>query len=566
MVFEKVRSNRTTGRVAVAARLSTRPTRRRIGLGVVAAVLGLLFVAALVTILSPASAFNVAPSTAAQYRPLPVAALMLLLAAALVLVGALHHRAGPAAERASRTRAVAWWVFVAACLVGQLILAHAVLRFTTWDAAQIFEVAYHLAVAPEPRLFSVGDQAAYFSLYPNNAFLVAVFAALFAALHAMGLTGIEQYVWASVVANCFALTGTLVLTRSVVRRLAPGVATTLTVVLGVALVGLSPWLNVAYSDTLAMVFPIGMLALWLSWPDNGPWRSRLVLFAVLGVICGVGLAVKPPVVFMALALLLVTVRPRTTGQRWISRGSLATAAALAVGLGIAHGVVAVGTQAIFPGLGPAQAMPFTHFMAMGATGDGGFNADDFNRSWALPAGARAKAGLFLWVERAAAMGPLGYPLFLAQKLLYAFSDGSFFQDREGIGPYDMSFFFTDPLSRAVQGVFPLGSPLHWLLASLWQAGWWSAVLLCFVPLRRLLVPRAGAIAIMRIALLLLLAFLCLSESRSRYLYHYLPVVLVLAGLGSAALVAEVRYLVSGRSPAASMSSAPLDAPPVGTEH
>lgn len=548
MVFEKVRTDRTAKPADGRAMAAPEPPslRHRLALRLGAGALGLLFVVALASILSPATSFNVVPATTSQYRPAAVAGLLVLLAAALVLLGAVHRRATPAEGRVARRREPLWWGFVAACFALQLVLAHAVLQFPPWDAAQIFEVAYHLAVAPEPRLFSVGDQAAYFSLYPNNAFLVAVFAVLFQVLRAFGMQGIEQYVWASVVLNCVALTGTLVLTRFVIRRLAPGIATVLTVVLGVVLVVLSPWLNVAYSDTLAMAFPIGMLALWLAWPDRASARSRVVLFAVLGVLCGVGVAVKPPVVFMAIALLLVTARPDAAGQRWLSRASVAAVAALAVGFAATHGIVAGTTQAVFPGLGPSSAMPFTHFMAMGATGDGGFNVDDFNRSWALPAGARAKEGLFLWGDRVLDMGPLGYPLFLAQKVLYALSDGSFFQDREGVGAYDVSYFFTDPLSRAVQGVFPLGSPAHWALSSLWQAAWWSAVALCFVPLRRLPLLRKGAVAAMRLSLLLLLAFLCLSESRSRYLYHYLPVVLVLAGLGSAAVVAEVRYVLGRR--------------------
>ncbi len=539
MVFEKVRPTHATARPQSRLRSLT-PERRRLLLRIAAAALGLLFVVALATILAPTSAFNVTPSTTSQYRPAAVAVLMLLLLVALVLVAVL--RRGGDGRSGSRIGTILWWGFLAACLTGQLVLAHAVLQLPPYDAAQIFEVAYHLAVAPEPRLFPIGDQSAYFSVYPNNAFLVAVFAVLFGVLHAAGLTGMEQYVWASVVVNCVALTFTLQLTRFVVRRLAPGFSTAVTVLLGVALVVLSPWLNVAYSDTLAMAFPIGMLALWLVWRDRGSLRSGVLLFAILGVLAGVGTAVKPPVVFMAIALLLVTIRPGATGRPWRSRASLAPVVALVTGLGVTHFVVAAATHAVFPGFGPTYSMPFTHYMAMGSTGDGGFNVDDFNRTWALPAGARPKAGLFLYMDRVLAMGPLGYPLFLAQKMLYAFSDGSFFQGREGVGPFDTAYFSTDPFSRAVQSVFTLGSPLHWPLSSLWQAVWWSAVLLCFVPLRRLRLPRHSAVAAMRIALLLLLAFLCMSESRSRYLYHYLPLVLVLAGLGATALTREVAAL------------------------
>lgn len=538
MVFEKVRPSRTTDSAPRPPfRASAfRPIRLRVEIAI-AAVLLVLAITALVTMLSPGSAFNLAPATTSQYRPVAVAALMGLLAAGLVALGVVLARSG--LRLSARAQGIAWWGFVAACFAAQLVLAHAVLQFPPWDAAQIFEVAYHQAVAPEPRLFPIGDQVAYFSLYPNNAFLVAVFALLFGALRSVGVTGIDQYLWASVVVNCVALTGTLVLVRVVVRRLAPGVATIVSVVLGVVLIVVSPWLNVAYSDTLVMAFPIAMLALWLTWPDRPSPVSRVGLFALLGVLGAIGLAIKPPVLAMTIALLLVTARSGPAGRRWNVRGGIVAVAGLAIGFGLAHEGVAVFTTALFPGFGPGAAMPFTHYMAMGATGDGGFNADDFYRTFGTPEGDRRSAAFALWESRVRSMGPIGYPVFLAEKVLYALSDGSFFQDREGVGPYDRSYFFSDPLSSAVQSVFPLGAPLHWALSSLWQAAWWLSVALCFVPLRRLRLPRPGSVAAMRLSVLFLFAYLCLSESRSRYVYHYLPIVLILAGLGAAAVVAEI---------------------------
>ena len=540
MVFEKVRP--ATGSAVEGSSGPPRP-RRAVTLVLVIGS-GALFGTALVALLTGATAFNVVPATTSQWRPAVTAVLLVAFAGALLLHLDLRPAGARTAFRSIRARRIAWWSFVAVCFAAQLVLAHAVLQLPTWDAAQIFEVAYHMAVAPQPRLFSEGDQSAYFRLYPNNLFLVAVFAGLFGVLRLAGLSGIEQFLWATVVVNCLALTASLVLIRVVARRLATGASTAISVALALLLVVLSPWLNVAYSDTLAMVFPIGMLALWLVWPHQQSVRSTALLFTLLGVVAAAGMAVKPPVVFMALALLLATVT-RSGGPRLLTRERIVPAVALVAALGLSHAAVGSAVHALVPQFGTDAGMPFAHYLAMGATGDGGFNPDDFNRTFALPEAVRSTAALHLWADRVQQMGPLGYPLFLAEKMLYALSDGSFFQDREGVGPYDRSFFSTDAFSASVQAVFPLGAPLHFLLSSLWQAAWWSAVLLCFVPLRRL--PslqslRPGAVLAMRAALLLLLAFLCLSESRSRYLYHYLPVVLVLAGLGGAALRAEVALL------------------------
>ncbi|WP_375390131.1 hypothetical protein [uncultured Amnibacterium sp.] len=554
MVFEKVRPSGPSADAPPPAAVPQR--RRRLTAPIAAAVAAVclaLLVVALVRMTSPGSPFVLSPGLTAQYRPIAVGALMLAAAAVLVLLGWVRWPGTGAGRVSARMRSVAWWVFVAGCFAAQLALAHAVLRYTSWDAMQVFQAAYHQAVAPQPAWFSANDEAVYFSLYPNNYFLVAAFAGLFGVLKALGLQGPEQFLWVTVVVNGIALTASLVLVRVVLRRLAPGFATAAGVALGLVLVLVSPWLNVMYSDTLAMVFPIGMLALWVVWPARRSTRSRLLLFALLGVLAAAGVAIKPPVVFMAGALLLATALTGTA-RRLDLRAALPAAAALALGFGIAHlGIDAVG-QAAFPAFGAGGAMPFTHFMAMGSTGDGGFNAQDFNRTWATPPADRAAASLGLWEERVLAMGPIGYPVFLAQKMLFAFSDGSFFQDREGVGTYDVSYFSNDPFSLAVQSVFPLGSPWHWLLASVWQAAWWCTVLLCLVPLRRLRLPRGGAVLAARVALVLLVAFLCISESRSRYLYHYLPVALVLAGLGAAAIRAEVGALRERLRPRAAVSA------------
>lgn len=513
-----------------------RPLTVRVLLAVLAVVVGsVLLVAAIALAVAPGP-FLLMPGPTSQYRPTVVAGLIAVLLGLTVGARAAYDSLR-APQVTRRTVALAIVLVLLVALAAQLRLAWALLQYPPFDATQIFSAAYSAAVAPTPHLFDERAQSAYFTMLPNNAFLAAAWSVAFSAFHAVGVTGIQTYVWITVIVNCLAIDIAVLLTWFVARRIGSRFTASVTLGVAVVLLVVSPWLTVPYSDTLGVALPIGAVAVFVAWPSSWPNASRLALWALLGALTAVGYSIKPTIVFASMGLLVAELlRADGRGLRRLLRIvplGLTFSAVLLIGHLIATRWIDATDVLPFSLSTNDGALPFTHFMAMGATGDGGYNQADVDNSLAMPPAERSSTNLSLYLDRAAAMGAIGYPLFLGKKMLAALSDGSFFQGREGVGQYDLSYFHADSLSATVQTIYPDFTPLHWILSSTWQAAWIVVVLLCLVPLGRTLPEaRRPIIAAIRVSVLLMLVFLLFSESRSRYLYLYLPFLLVLAGLGA----------------------------------
>lgn len=526
---------RSIGAIRAAPRVAEdRGTPRRVLLAVVAVVAIVLLCSSVALVIAP-GAFDFDPQRTTQYRPGAVAGLVVIGIGCLLWVRARTDQGRRLPVAVGRVMLA---ILVVGCLAVQVRVAFAVTQYSTYDSVQIFSAAYNHVVDASPALFSADVRAQYFSMLPNNALLAAAFSWLFTALHAVGLSGVHNYLWASVITTCISLDVAVLLTLAVARRLITGISFVVTAAFAVLFLVLSPWLATPYSDTLGAAFPIGILALHL-WCRPTSRLGRAGLWAVTGVALGVGYAIKPTVVFVVLAILAVQVFSAARDRRALLdvAGAAVVLAAAFLGTHVAV-LAAIDASGVLPFSVRTNhgSLPFTHFLAMGTQGAGGYRQADVDASLALPDAQRSAASLTLFLQRISAFGPIGYLLFLGQKTLYTFSDGTFFQGREGVGPYDQSYFLADPLSQKVQSVFAQAAPEHWIASSVWQAGWLLVLVLCLVPVaRRLRRDDRMQLAVIRLSIALLVMFLLFSESRSRYLYVYVPFFLLLAGLGGQAL-------------------------------
>lgn len=175
----------------------------------------------------------------------------------------------------------------------------------------------------------------------------------------------------------------------------------------------------------------------------------------------------------------------------------------------------------------------THYFMMGFSQPyGGYAFEDMQYTESIKGSdAKAKANLDEAARRVQEMKPAGYAAFLWRKLLFSWTDGTFFFGREG------AFYWGEvpqqsTLAHAVQNVFRADQPgYNWL--ALWQQAQWILCLLlmlCGVFYRA---PRhAKWFWFARVCTLGLVCFLLLFEARSRYVYHFVPILCfaALAGL------------------------------------
>lgn len=470
------------------------------------------------------------PAATSNYSPVLVLVLLPLLALTGLFVVIRAPRSLPRAPRVSVVLAI-----VLVVLLGvKVAIGWGLLKVPGFDSGIVLLAAYHQvfpdAITPP---YDSGLFATYFGWYPNNLVLGGFFTALFSVAHAVGLEGFHTYFALALVVNCLALTIVELLSFLVARRLWGTRTAFFALAVTAAFTTLSPWLNTPYSDTLGMLFPIGLLYVWLRLRGAHGRPPRLAFAVGFGVVAALGIALKPTILFAVVAIVLVEfVRSRRAFRRKLTLVAAASVAGLALVSGVG---TSLALTAATNGSGLVRfdvwtyngGAPITHFMKMGAHGTGGFDFADVQSTFAVPQPQRAGAALQVYQERVAAMGPEGYVSFLGEKALRTFADGSFFWGQEGENYPD--WFFSDPYSLTIRQWWARDGVDHVYLASLWQAAWILLLAAASLPVARFATAKGRrTIDTARLAMLALLCFQLLFETRSRYVYLYVPFVVVMA--------------------------------------
>lgn len=436
---------------------------------------------------------------------------------------------------------VAGWGAVFAAIAR---LADAVRLPPDWDAYPVFNSAAALAAENT-------DEAnhSYFRVNPNNVLLTLLLSRYLAAAEDLGSVDLRQ---SAAYLSAGVLFCGMILTYAAAAMIAGRQAARLTLVPSLALTGASPWLPVLYSDTAGLVFPVLILCLLLLAGKSVLWL-RLVLWALAGALSAVGYGIKPTVLAVLAAAVLVGLFS-LRGPTWKRQllGTLLTAAVAAAAFGGMRQAVHSWEQSsgIYGAGGTAEAaLPPTHFLKVGAQhypgpyGEfyGAFNQADLSGTLeSAPGQERFNAGLEAYRDRVTAMGPAGYAGFLNAKLRWITGDGSFFSWGEGQMKAE-NFLADDPLSRTIQDFYGPGRPGFDFLRSVWQGTWFIVLALCGAGLflrSPALVSQPAAIA--RISLACLFVFLMFSEGRARFLYLYVPFFIVLGSLSLLRLQQLVR--------------------------
>lgn len=411
----------------------------------------------------------------------------------------------------------------------QLRLAISIYLFPGWDVDAVLKNAFGVA---DGSVHTIDPD--YFSKYPNNIMLVLVLALFSKIVLAMGGTDL---LLASVVLNAGVLLCGVLLTYLVARRLAGTGTAILTLLPSTVFLVVSPWIAVPYSDSFGLLFPVLLLYLYLVARSATRWWSRLLVWSLIGFVGLVGFNIKPTVIFVVIAIILVFVTTivmsrSTPRERVVALGSI----------GAALGVFMAGSSAVtyieqrspvisFDVTNNPEAFPLTHFLKMGATGYGAFTQTDvWETADIKDPRERFQNGLDVYAQRVQAMGPAGYADFLARKAIWTFGDGTFHMWTEGVvKSQDDPFISKDPISRSLQDYLWAKGEHFPFTMSVWQSFWMVIILLTAAPV----VLRGGRLftgptAIMRLSILALFLFLLLFETRSRYLYLYLPFFILLA--------------------------------------
>ncbi|MGO4598008.1 glycosyltransferase family 39 protein [Terrabacter sp. 2RAF25] len=448
----------------------------------------------------------------------------------------------------------------AGCTAVAAFVGYASYYVTTWDSKLIQNVV------TQPRDAITPAQVAYLSRYPNNDVLLALARQARRLGDALGIGYGTAFLLIQVVFFAIALLGVYRLTVLLADR----VAGLLAMVLLTALVGLSPWMAVPYTDIPSMWTTVWAVYCFVRSHRSGRPAAAVGWAAGGGVTLALGYALKvtPVAVLVAGALWFVAlaVAGSVRGSRRRSGLQLVGIVLGLVSAQLVSGPV-VTTLAEPPRTTPGVAASSWHYVAsglrtqVGPNGNlvfGGYDRPVNSATFGRPTDVQTKISQRFIRDDLQRRGVGGVLLFEVNKLDFTWGDGMFWAYGEGTDlsrrpvhdgrPFELVQSWNSPDGQLLGARVALTQGLWWLVLTLVGVGW--------------LRGRVTAESLLLLASLVgVAAFTLLFQGRSRYLITYLPLVVVAATWWWRDLWSERGGLVGPRGRAAGSRSA--EHPPRG---
>ena len=403
-----------------------------------------------------------------------------------------------------------------------------------WDARVIFEMARSLHAG---RLLTDADYD-YLSQFPNNIPLLAIDRLGVEVGAALGLAPDAVLITLTGVCVAVTLYAAHLLVVPVAGR-GPALVTQLVVL---ALVGISPWVSLPYTDFYAMPFIVGGLALATAAWRRPNWVARAVLGGLSIAAIAVAYVIKttPAVVIVALVVVAVVrlADDWSAGRARIVIPSAvgAVVAFLALGTALTAGASAatgLDTNKIDPQVTPPVVWWLANGMDEQVNAAGVAQYGTYRREMVEairgrpPAEMREYSRTFIadwWAER----GPIGTLGFYAEKTAWNWGDGMFWAWGEGPDSQPARVVPKGRVAEAVNAVNGLHGRWYPFRAGLAQGLWLAVLLVAGAGL--LHVPARRGTLLLAVTVLGIAAFTLAFQGRSRYLFAFVPVIVSLAAV------------------------------------
>lgn len=411
-------------------------------------------------------------------------------------------------------------------LLCQIILARSIYSTENmWnDMARIIEGASELA---DHASFNDYNNTYYFSMYPNNVFLLVLFKNIFQVGQ---ILGVENFFVLAIGFNLLMVDVAAILTFLCAYKMMGKKGTVLTGFFLIPLVCFSPYIVYPYSDTLSLFCPVLIFYCYLQLHNKSV--NNYVLVAIIAITAVIGISIKPQNMIVLISIIFVELFGRKINRRrMIDFCKFGMCLVLIMGLsfiGISYYKESQLNGAIPPKMQEELEVPFTHYLMLGLNPDtyGTFSPED-SRNTMQYQGKREKQAYHFSViqQRLQAYGFKGYLNHLYHKICIIFSSGVF----GGISGAGRPAVHNGPLSKALQGVFYLNGEGHLFLSQIFQGLWLVVLLFLFLPIFcGYKSTQDHVIAAMRLSIVGLTIFLFLFEAGPRYLFHLAPVFILLS--------------------------------------
>ncbi len=403
-----------------------------------------------------------------------------------------------------------------------VVAAHFYYFVTGWDVDAVYNTARTLADGTYSHLYD-----AYFSIFPNNAFLTCLFSLVIRLGY---LVGFRNEYFCLIIFQCFSMMASGVLTFFSVKKLSEkkGIAY-LSWFMFMILCGLSPWVVVPYSDTVGLFFISAVIFLY----------SYRKLPFLIGFLIMTGYFVKPCVLVFGIAVALVYIVDYIKNHKLEKKLIMRVALALA-GMILGFAFVKGSIKLCHIEIDSSKTFDVTQFIMMGLNEktNGAIDVDDQSFSLSIEdPGERRLTQLRVAGERIKNMGPVGLLRHMSKKVLTSYNDGTFAWGVEGDFFRDMIWTGHSEIEEVFRSFYYPEGTRFGLFQGLAQCIWLGVLAFSLVGG---FFGEGKSMSVMRLTLIGTLLFELLFEPRARHLLVALPIFFYLASTGFYGGVARIK--------------------------
>lgn len=298
---------------------------------------------------------------------------------------------------------------------------------------------------------------------------------------------------------------------------------------------ITPWRIIPYTDMLAFAFPILSICFYVysATARNAVWKY--ILFLLAGLFCAIGSIIKPPVLIVLFAVIIMELLVEKNWREIVIKALLLVCVLF---------FRSSYTEYIYEETEFIQNQEITatyhHYFLMGLNEEstGGYYSPDFAMfGQYATAGERIDAEIELAWERICDKGVLGYPYFLFKKLVMCFNDGTFCWGKEG------GFYFGDYQNLTDAGYKQLFRDIFWpdyrycgRFNTFSQLSWFLVLGGILGNILYIKSEKKYLVGVVILTILGSMFYLMLFEARSRYLLCFLSVWITFSAMGVDAIL------------------------------
>lgn len=400
----------------------------------------------------------------------------------------------------------------------QLIFTYSTYAYAGWDPEVLWD--FGLIINSNKKI-----DPSYLSTYPNNLLLLNFIVLLQQIAKFLPRALFHDGVYLFLVINCILNSITGIMIYKLINHFCERSAAWLGWILYVILIGTSGWLDIYYSDSLALIFPMAIVYIWVK-------CKKVIKYPIIGFLAMFGVNIKPQCIIVLIAIIVWEIVSFISASRdiklKIAKGLFLIALGMFAGLLLAGACKRTSIE-----IEEEASFSPTHYLMMGLKGYGGYNLSDveFSQSFATRK-ERNEANIDEALRRISDKGLTGMGNHLAGKAMYNYHDGTF-----GFENITVDWFWKsgrkveNPLAALLTNAVRGGGTLHLITDLIRQSVWLTVMMsLCILPFVFRKLKGTETITICTLSLFGLFMFLMIFEARARYLYIYVPFYICIAAI------------------------------------